>query len=126
VPDLKGNFPLAIGESGSRVAVAFRSPATLVLLDPKSGTVTASFPSCSDADDVFFDAERRRIYVSCGEGTVAVFQADSAGASFLASVRTSPGARTSLFVPELDRLFVAVPASRSRADASVLVFRPVP
>jgi YVTN family beta-propeller protein len=126
VPDLRSNFPLAIDEAGSLLAVVFRSPSRLVLLETKSGTVTASLASCSDADDVFFDAKRRRIYVSCGEGAVDVFQSDPASTRLLASVSTSPGGRTSLFVPEMDRLFVAVRAGPSQPLASILVFRPTP
>src|SRR5258705_4349909 len=103
VPDLKSNFPLAIDESGALLAAGFRSPARLVLLETKSGTVTANLPSCNDADDVFFDAKRQRIYVSCGEGVVDVFQRESASMRRLASIHTSSGARTSPFVPEPDR-----------------------
>jgi hypothetical protein len=126
VPDLKSNFPLAIDESGAVLVAVFRTPARLVLLNTNSGTVTANLPSCNDADDVFFDAKRQRIYVSCGEGVVDVFQSDSASTRRLASVHTSAGARTSLFVPELDRLFVAVRASLLGSEASILVLRPTP
>lgn len=126
VPDLKSNFPLAIDASRSLLAVVFRSPAKLVLLDAKTGAVTASLPACSDADDVFFDAHRGWIYVSCGEGAVDVFQSDSTGTRPLARVPTLPGGRTSLFVPELDRLFVAVRAGSAHPEASILVFRPSP
>ena len=126
VPKLESNFPLAIDERGTRLAVVFRKPPRLVLLDSKSGAVTASLPSCDDADDVFFDGKRSRIYLSCGGGAVAVFQSDSVGTRLLASVGVPSGSRTSLFVPTLDRLFVAVRASGSRSDASILVFRPIP
>ena len=68
VPGLKSNFPMALDRTGERAAVVFRSPARLVLLDTKSGAVAANIETCSDADDVFFDARRQRIYVSCGEG----------------------------------------------------------
>jgi hypothetical protein len=43
----------------------------------------------------------------------------------LARVPTVSGARTSLFVPELDRLFVAVRAG-SNEPAAIWVFRPIP
>jgi hypothetical protein len=42
-----------------------------------------------------------------------------------ARIRTASGARTSLFVPELDRLFVAERANPGEA-AAVWVFRPAP
>ena len=97
-----------------------------MLLDAKSGAVSAALATCKDADDVFFDGKRRRIYVSCGEGAVDVFGSDPAGAHLLARIDTSPGGRTSLFVPELDRLFVAVRARLFGSTASILVFRPMP
>jgi hypothetical protein len=43
----------------------------------------------------------------------------------IARVNTVEGARTSLFVPEIDRLFVAARAT-PKAPASVWVFRPEP
>ncbi len=123
---LRQNFPMALDAAGSVLATVFRSPARLVLLDTKTGAVAASFATCGDADDVFFDAKRRRLYVSCGDGAVDVVQRDAAGYHSLARIRTRPGARTSLFVPELDRLFVAARASPAGTDAAILVFRPAP
>ena len=76
-------------------------------------TMCSSMPSAS------------RVYVSCGEGVVDVFTAEEAGYRRLARVPTVPGARTSLFVPEFDRLFVAVRAS-SGERAAIWVFRPAP
>jgi len=86
----------------------------------------AALSTCGDADDLFFDAKRRRIYVSHGEGIVDVVQWDTVGYRPLARVPTRPGARTSLFVPELDRLFVAARAGLLGPDAAVFVFRPEP
>ncbi len=126
VPGLKANFPMALDSTGSVLATVFRSPPRLVLLDAKTGAVTANFPTCGDADDVFFDAKRRRLYVSCGEGFVDVLQGDAAGYQPLAHIPTHSGARTSLFVPELDRLFVAARAGLLGSDAAILVFRPGP
>ena len=47
------------------------------------------------------------------------------GYARLATVPTISGARTSLFVPNFDRLFVAVRAA-SNEPAAIWVFRPVP
>ena len=124
VPGLTANFPMALDRAASALAAVFRSPSQLVLLDTKTGAVTAKLPTCGDADDVFFDAKRHRIYVSCGEGVVDVVQQDAEGSRPLARVETSPGARTSLFVPELDRLFVAARAGVLGPHAAILVLRP--
>jgi hypothetical protein len=61
--------------------------------------------------------------VSCGEGDVDVF--DAKDYRRLARIRTVAGARTSLFVPERDRLYVAVRASGAE-PAAIWVFRPDP
>jgi hypothetical protein len=128
VPNLRSNFPMAHDAHSATLAVVFRDPARLVLLDTGSGTVTMNSETCRDADDVFFDPKRRRIYVSCGEGSVDVFQNDAGGYRSLGRIKTAAGARTSLFVPELDRLFVAARAGffGLGSDAAILVFRHEP
>jgi DNA-binding beta-propeller fold protein YncE len=120
---LRSNFPMAIDRDAHRVLVVFRSPATLMALSSQDGRVAAKLETCGDADDVFVDPRRRRVYVSCGEGVVDVLEQSETGYRHLARAPTVPGARTSLFVPELDRLFVAVRA-RSNEPAAIWVFRP--
>jgi DNA-binding beta-propeller fold protein YncE len=119
-----GNFPMAIDRSGATIAVVFRSPPRLELQNSKSGTVLGSHETCSDADDVFFDPKRHNIYVSCGSGAVDVFSGGTAGLSHIAQIPTSAGARTCLFAPELDLLFVAARAGPAASEAAILVFRP--
>ena len=119
------NFPMAIDGESRRVLVVFRSPPTLMALSSQDGRVAAKLETCGDADDVFVDPRRRRVYVSCGEGVVDVLEQGETGYRHLARVPTVSGARTSLFVPELDRLFVAVRAN-SNEPAAIWVFRPVP
>lgn len=128
VADLRANFPMARETSGALLAVVFRNPARLVLFDAASGLSKASIATCGDADDVFFDTKRRRIYLSCGEGSVDVLRQDTSGYRSIGRIETASGARTSLFVPELDRLFVAARAGffGPGSDAAILVFRPEP
>jgi DNA-binding beta-propeller fold protein YncE len=117
------NFPMAIDGEAHQVLVVFRHPPTLMALSSQDGHVVTKVETCSDADDVFVDRKRRRVYVSCGEGVVDVLEAGEAGYRQVARVPTVPGARTSLFVPELDRLFVAVRAA-SNDPAAIWVFQP--
>src|SRR5262249_18524967 len=114
---------MAIDGDEHRVLVVFRSPPTLMALSSQDGHVVAKIETCGDADDVFVDRKHRRVYVSCGEGVVDVFESGEGGYRRLARVPTAAGARTSLFVLELDRLFVAVRAG-SNEPASIWVFRP--
>jgi DNA-binding beta-propeller fold protein YncE len=117
------NFPMALDGEGHRVVVVFRSPPTLMALSSQDGHVAAKIETCGDADDMFVDRKRRRVYVSCGEGVVDVLEPGEAGYRRVARVPTVSGARTSLFVPELDRLFVAARAG-SNEPAAIWVFRP--
>jgi hypothetical protein len=73
---------------------------------------------------VFFDAKRQRYYVSCGAGVIDVYQVAGGAVDPLAPITTITGARTSLFVPEMDRLFLAVRAGLLGSDASIQIFRP--
>src|SRR5437660_906487 len=119
-----GNFPMALDKEAGHVLTAFRTPpAKLGVFSIKDGALVASPEICGDADDVFVDAKRHRVYISCGEGVVDVLEQREAEYRRLARVPTVSGARTSLFVPELDRMFVAVRA-KSNEPAAIWVFRP--
>lgn len=124
-PRLKWNFPLAIDPAAGVAAVAYRFPARLVIWTAASGGVRQSRGACGDADDLFFDRPRARIYVICGQGVADVFTATAEGYGRTARVPTRRGARTGLFVPGLDRLFVAARAGPG-APAALLVYRPEP
>jgi DNA-binding beta-propeller fold protein YncE len=120
-----GNFPMALDQAARHVLVAFRDPAKLGAFSMDDGTLIASPDICGDADDLFVDAKRQRVYISCGEGFLDVL--DTARGSYrrVARVATVSGARTSLFVPEMDRLMLAVPASAGE-PAAIWVFQPMP
>jgi DNA-binding beta-propeller fold protein YncE len=120
----KGNFPMAIDQSSTAIAVVFRSPSRLELLNGETGAVSGSNETCGDADDIFFDPKRHHIYVSCGSGAVDVFSSSPEALAHIARISTSRGARTSLFSPELDRLFVAASAGPAGSNAVILIFRP--
>ncbi|MBI1370793.1 MAG: hypothetical protein GC162_19335 [Planctomycetes bacterium] len=116
------NFPMALDDANHRLIVACRRPAKLLVLDTQSGKVVADVACVGDADDVYHDAARRRVYVSGGAGRVDVFEQTDADTYRLhASIPTEPGARTSKFVPELARLFVAIPHRGAQA-AELRVF----
>jgi YVTN family beta-propeller protein len=118
-----GNFPMALRLAAQHVIVVFREPARLGVFAMADGASVASPEACGDADDVFDDAKRNRVYVSCGDGFLDVF--DGKDYRRLAHIRSVAGARTSLFVPELDRLFLAVRSGGSE-PAAIWVFRPGP
>ena len=120
-----GNFPMALEQTARHVFVAFRNPARLGAFSMDDGSLIASPEICGDADDLFVDVKRHRVYISCGEGFLDVL--DSAQGTYrrVARIATVSGARTSLFVPEMDRLMLAVRAS-GREVAAVWVYQLTP
>ena len=127
VPGLGSNYPMALDEPGRRLFVAFRDPPTLVVLDLGNGEVLGRLPIGGDTDDLFLDPRRRRVYAVCGEGLIDVFEESMAGNGrvprHLKRFASVPGARTGLFAPELDRLFVAAPVA-SGQGAALWVLQP--
>ena len=120
--DAGANFPMCLDERDHRLFVGCRKPARLVVLDTDTGRTVATVDCVGDADDLFYDIDSKLIYVCGGEGAVDVIEQTNADHyRRVDRVKTAPGARTALFVPELRRLYVAVPR-RDRAQARVLVF----
>jgi len=115
------NFPMALDEKGGRLFVGTWSPPKLLVFDSKSGKLVSSVTISTDADDISYDSTTGFAYVSCGEGFVNVVGQTSTNAYMVVSkVPTREGARTSLFVPALHRLFVA--ARAGSLPAEILVF----
>lgn len=123
--ELRSNFPMAVDGTSSDIWVAFRSPPRLARFDTRLGKATLNLQTCGDSDDVFVDSTRQWVYVVCGSGTVEVWEQAGASYTRTASLPTLSGARTGLFVPELERLFIATRAGPGQ-PASIMVFRPAP
>ena len=105
-----GNFPMALDEANHRLFIGCRLPSKFVVLNTDSGDVVAKIDISGDPDDVFYDGKRHRIYAICGAGKIDIIeQADANTYKPLAKIDTADGARTGVFVPERDSLFVAVP-----------------
>ena len=119
-----GNFPMALDLEHKRVLVAFRNPAKLAAFDWEIGGLVSEVDICGDADDLFVDRKLNRIYVTCGAGFIDVLTAD-AKYSRVARIPTVAGARTGLFVPEMDRLLLGVRAG-FKEPAAIWVYRTAP
>ena len=104
------NFPMALDENNHRLFIGCRMPSKLVVLNSESGDVVTSIGISGDPDDVFYDSRRHRIYAICGAGKIDIIeQTDASNYKAITKIDTADGARTGLFVPERDSLFVAVP-----------------
>lgn len=109
------NFPMAIEPSGQSIKIAYRLPAGLATIDTRNGKTLSLKFACGDADDLFLAG--KRVLVICGTGHVDIVDDDGRRER----IETQDGARTGLYVPELERLFVAVP-SRGQ-PAAIWVFK---
>ena len=117
-----GNFPMALDEANHRLFVGCRMPSKLVVLNTESGEVVTKIDISGDPDDVFYDKKRHRIYAICGAGKIdTIEQSNENSYQALPKVDTADGARTGLFVPERDILFVAVP-HRSSQPAEIRAY----
>lgn len=106
----RSNFPMALDEESHRLFVGCREPSQVLVYDTRSGRVAARLPIDGDTDDLFLDAASKRLYVACGAGFLNVFEQKGADRYTLAArIPTAAGARTALLVPQLKRLYLAVP-----------------
>jgi len=122
LPAARQNYPMALDEEHGRLFAGCRQPACVVVFETGSGKVVANVPIAGDSDDLFYDGVARRIYASCGEGFISVLeQRDPDHYHVIARIPTAPKARTSLFVPALKRLYLAVPKQASH-EAELRVY----
>jgi DNA-binding beta-propeller fold protein YncE len=115
------NFPMVLDEGNHRLFVGCRLPARFLVFDTETGKRIAELPFHGDCDDLFYDAARKQIYASCGEGFLDVIsQADADHYSIKESIPSAPGARTAFF--DGDNLYLAVP-HRGEQRAEIRVYR---
>lgn len=118
----KSNFPMALDESNHRMFVGCRKPAKVLVYDTTTGKEISAFDIVGDTDDMFYDSQRKRLYVAGGEGFIDVLDASSpATLTRLARITAAAGARTAQFAPEQGRLYLAVP-HRGAQRAEIRVY----
>jgi DNA-binding beta-propeller fold protein YncE len=108
VASAQGNFPMALDEAHHRLLVATWTPSRMLVFDTESGKEIASGETAGPSDDLFYDAQRGRVYVLTGSGFLEVFQdRDHNHYDRIAHYPTPPHTQTGLFVPEWGELFAA-------------------
>jgi len=119
------NFPMALDEANRRLFVAARRPARLLVLNMDTGKEIASLPGAADTDDMWYDSDRKRIYIPSGEGFIYVYQQlDPDRYQRIAKIPTAIGARTSSYTGQVGKhnsMYLAVPA-RANRGAEMWVF----
>ena len=115
---VESNFPMALDETDHRLFVGVHVPPRLAVFDTTNGRLLATLPSVQDTDDLYFDSDRKRVYIPGGEGFIYAFQmTDPDHYKLLAKIPTAIGARTAGYYGKqqkgFDRFFLAVPARGS-------------
>lgn len=119
----KDNIPMGFDRASHRLFVGCES-GKLAVFDTTTGREITSLDISAEPDGVHYDAKRHLIYVSCGAGFIDVVrQQDADHYSRIEQIPTAKGAATSLYVAELDRLYLAVPA-QATTPAELRIFRP--
>ena len=123
---LEHNFPMALDEADHRLFVGTHEPARLAVYDTQSGHMITALPSVQDADDLYYDAARKRIYMAGGEGFIYAFEEkDPDQYQLLVKIPSSLGARTAGYFGKgkkgFDRFYLAVPA-RAEHGAEVWIY----
>jgi DNA-binding beta-propeller fold protein YncE len=118
----------AFDDATCRLFIGTHTPPEMVAMDSKSGKEVAHVPTPEGMDGVYFDAERRRVYVSGGRGLPVGFafvyqQKDADHYETIGKIPTRGGAGTSFWSPELNRYYVAAPAN-DKEEAAILVYAP--
>jgi hypothetical protein len=124
-PELGANCCFAFDEAHHRLFVTTRKPAHVLVLDSDSGAELARFGAPERVDAMEWDAKRAQAYVIGGEGWIEVIKEQDPGHFVeLPRLVTPPGTKTSILIPELDAMFVAVSPGESKAMAQVLRISP--
>ncbi len=119
------NFPMALDSIHHLVFVGYRNPARLIVYEGKTGKEISISNMTGDADDLYYDYKTNRILVSGGSGSIDIFQRQSGNQMApLASIPTRSGARTSLFIPQLN-YFVLAERAVSGKPADLLIYKVV-
>ena len=117
------NVPLAFDGDQRLIFLACRTPGTVIAIDASTGKELASLPTAAGADDLFYDSAQRRVYVIAGSGEVDTYQVDEAkNLHALGALKTAAGAKTGLFVPMQNLLYVGLPGTGLDA-ASIRVYK---
>ena len=118
LPDVHVAHAITLDEPNHRLFTATRKPPQFIVFNTDTGKVVASLPCVGVNSDMSIDVARKRIYVT-GSDTASVFeQRDADHYEHLAEVPTAYRAKSSIFVPELKRLYVA-DSGKGKPDAKL-------
>jgi YVTN family beta-propeller protein len=122
ITEARANYPMSLDETNHRLFVGCRNEPKLLIIDTQTGKTISSLSIDGDIDDIFYNAKRKEIYLSCGSGYIDVVkQVDANTYESVSKIATGKGARTSLFISDLNKFIVASPSSLG-TKATLLIY----
>jgi hypothetical protein len=120
-------YPLAIDEGNHRIFIGCREKAVVLVMDSETGKPITTVALPEDIDDLFYDARHKRLYASCGAGFLTVLrQRDADNYDILEKIPTVTLARTCLFDPVADRLYLGLPRQEGQEGPRIQVYEARP
>jgi len=118
LPDAHVAHAIALDEPNHRLFTATRKPPQFIVFNTDTGKVVTTLPCVGVNSDMSLDVRFKRIYVT-GSETASVFeQRDADHYEHVSEVPTAYRAKSSIFVPELKRLYVA-DSGKGKPDAKL-------
>lgn len=108
IPNAEVPNAMVLDEPNKRLFIATRKPAKFFVYDIDSGKVVTSVDCADMNDDMWFDVSQKHIFVTGTEKLSVLEQKDADHYVRLTDIPTGYRAKTSLLVPELKRLYVAI------------------
>lgn len=121
-----GASPLAYDAKDGLLFVGCRKPPRVVVMDAKSGKELTSVEIPGNIDDIHLDAERGRLYASCGDGAMVVIEKKGEKYVVVAKIETPQCAKTSAFSSTTGRLYLAVPRLQGMDAPEIRVYQTPP
>lgn len=123
---IESNFPMALDEADHRLFVGTHTPPRLAVFDTTSGKMVAALPGVQGTDDLYYDADRKRVYMPGSAGFIYAYQMkDPDHYELFAKVPTALGAATAGYWGKqgkgFDRFYLAVP-TRGATPAEVRIY----
>lgn len=118
LPGAHNAHAIALDDANRRLFTVTRKPAQFIVFDLDTGKPVSNLPCVGVNSDISQDVARGRIYIS-GTDTASVFeQRDADHYVHVAEVPTAYRAKSSIYVPELNRLYVAA-SGKNKPDAKL-------
>jgi len=130
---VKKRFPIGVAQTPTglaydaktnRLFIGCRKEPTVLVMDTETGKEISTVSIPGGIDDLFLDAPRKKLYASCGEGFLVVLkQTDADKLEIVEKIPTVKDARTCLYVPETQRIYLAVPRQAGKEGPEIRIYQ---